>query len=796
MAKPWRLALLPLLISSSLAAQEIVGVVVDKSGNIIKNAKVKLKNEVVYTNDEGKFLLINLDNKNHEIHVSANGFTHMHRQVDADNTDSLTVTLTESVIEIVDVYATPLHVSTIESAQPINVLTLDELRSKQASTLGDTLKGEVGVHSTSYGGVASSPVIRGMDGPRVLITQNGLDVGDASRVGPDHIVSTEASTANQIEVLRGPSTLFYGSGAIGGVVNVIDNRVPTSTATEVEYMISHKSVNDEDSAAVNVNTGSDKVAFHVDGFWRESNDINIPGYAENHDAEEHDEEDHDDEDEVKGVIENTAAKSSGFNLGTSYLLDNGYVGVSYGRLDREYGIPGHSHGEEEHEEEEHEEEVVSGDLTQNRYQILSELYYDADFINRVSTKLAYTDYQHKEIENGEVGTTFENESLEARTDFYHHQIDGWKGAWSVHYKSSDFEAIGEEAFSPPSDTESIAFVWLEEKHFGDVLLQLGARVEHVEIDADDSFFAHEDEDEDEHDEDEHEEDVHIESQSFTPVSLSSGIVWDYQQGYNLGFSLSYSQRAPTSAELFSNGAHIGTNTYEVGAIYDVEAHDDHVDIEVGSQDVDMETSYNLDLTWRKFEGDFGFVVGAFYNHIEDYYYQQNTGLFADDGHDHDEEEVEEVESDTDLPIYVFRQADVDMYGFEAELAYQVSDPLKATLIADYIRAELSDGGDLPRIPPMRIGSELTYEVDNFMVSTTVSHYFEQDDVAELETSTDSYTMVDANINYYVQGYGNDLVLFLKGENLTDEEARVHGSFLKDVAPLAGRNISVGVRGSF
>ncbi|WP_371376194.1 TonB-dependent receptor [Thalassotalea aquiviva] len=816
----WGLALLPLAISSSLAAQTVIGVVFDVNGKPLKSVKVKIKNKSVFTDVNGQFVFKQLDDKAHEVHFSAPGYSHISKQVNANDTTPLNVTLSQSSIEILDVYATPLHASTIESAQPVNVLVADELRSKQASTLGDTLKGEVGVHSTSYGNVSSSPVIRGMDGPRVLVTQNGLDVGDASRVGPDHIVSGEASTATQIEVLRGPSTLFYGSGAIGGVVNVVDERVPTHNDTLVNYLLAHESVNDQNSASLNLNTGKGKFALHLDGFWRQSNDVNIPGYAENqHDLHDEDHEDeHEDEheeelsdehesehdDEKKGVIENTAAKASGFNIGTSYLLDNGYVGVSYGRLARQYGIPGHAHGEDAHdshqedvnpiEGEEHSDDSVSGDLTQNRYQMLSALSYENDFINQINTKLAFTDYQHQEIEDGVVGTVFKNKMMEARADFYHHEVNGWTGAWTAHYKSNDFEAIGDEAFTPPSKTDAMALVWLEEKHFGDFLWQLGARIEHVKITVEDSH-----DDADSHDE--HDEDIdldEIKSQSFTPLSLSAGTVWDYQQGYNLAFSLSYSQRAPSAAELFANGPHIGTNTYEIGAIFDVEAHQGHADIGLNSQKVDLETSYNIDLTWRKFEGNFGFVFSAFYNHIDDYYYQQNTALFANNGHQHDEGILDEflLEEEEGLPIYQFQQADVDMYGFEAELAYQISEPLKATLIADYIRAKLTDGGNLPRIPPMRIGSELTYQQDNYAISSTLSHYFKQNDVADLETSTKGYTMLDAKADFYLDGFGDDFVIFVKAQNLTNEEARVHGSFLKDTAPLPGRNFSVGIRGSF
>ena len=201
---------------------------------------------------------------------------------------NLNVVLPRSVMEVIDVHATPLHTSSIESALPINVLREDELKMKQAATLGETLKNEVGVHSSYYGPVASTPIIRGLDGPRVLITQNGLDVGDASRVGPDHVVATETSTATQIEVLRGPATLFYGSGAIGGVVNVVDDRVPTSSDDQVDYLLQYNDVANEQQASVNIQTGTDNIAFHLDAFWRDSKDYKLAGEADSHN-EDHDE---------------------------------------------------------------------------------------------------------------------------------------------------------------------------------------------------------------------------------------------------------------------------------------------------------------------------------------------------------------------------------------------------------------------------------------------------------------------------------------------------------------------------
>ena len=805
--------------STTAIAQNISGQITDAAGQPIANAEVHIDKEKthVFTDKNGRFIINNVNKGIAELHVSADNFNHYNQKITVTEQDltGIQVQLTPSVMEIIDVHATPLHTSTIESAQPVNVLSADELRMKQASTLGETLKNEVGVHSSYYGPVSSTPIIRGLDGPRVLITQNGLDVGDASRVGGDHVVASETSTATQIEVLRGPATLFYGSGAIGGVVNVVDDRVPTSIDTTFDYLAQHSSVSDEDEASFALNTGTGQFALHLDGFWRESNDYDIPGYAtlenghhdeheeahDEHEEEHHDEHEGEEHEGEKGTLANSASKSSGFTIGTSYLLDNGFIGFSYGRLDREYGIPGHGHhGEEEHDEHEGEEEVhaenVYADLEQNRFQMISDLNFEDEFLSRVATKFAYTDYQHKEIENGEVGTTFENDSVEARVDVYHQEWQGWSGAWTLHFKDSDFEALGAEAFTPPSESTSIAFAWLEEKHYGDVLLQLGARIEHVELTPLGMSEEHHDDEHDEHDE--HEEEQHsISSQDFTPVSASVGLVWDYQSGYNLGFSAAFSQRAPSTQELFSNGPHIGTNTFEVGALYEIIEHGDHIHIEANEQDIELETSYNLDITWRKFEGDFGFIVSAFYNHIEDYYYQQDTGFFMADGHDHGEEAHEEDEhAEEGLPVFIYRQDDVDMYGIETEFVYQISAPLKVSIYADYIRAELSDGGNLPRIPPMRIGSQFNYQTNNIATELSVSHYFKQNDIAAFETETDSYTMVDANFNYFIDGIGSEMAVFVKGNNLTDEDARVHSSFLKNDAPLPGRNITVGIRGSF
>ena len=778
-------------------AQAISGQIVNPEGNPISGALVNINgnDQKVVTNEQGNFTLHDLKAGKFELHTSAKNYGHNNQYITINQNDisDIKIELSPSVMEVLDVYATPLHSSTIESALPVNVIAADDLKLKQASTLGETLKNEVGVHSSFYGSVASSPIIRGLDGPRVLITQNGLDAGDASRVGADHSVATETSTATQIEVLRGPATLFYGSGAIGGVVNVIDNRVPTSNDTIADWLLQYNDVSNEKQGSFSLQTGKDNVAFHLDGFWRDAGDYKLPkGFEaseEDHDEEEADEGEHDEHDEEQSShLANTSSKSHGFTFGSSYLFDQGFIGFSYGKLNRDYGIPGHSPHDEEHESD----VGTSAEMVQDRFQLLSEVNIDNSFIKQFNTKFSYTDYQHQEVESGDIGTTFSNKSLEAKVDLYHQEYLGWQGAWTLHFKSSDFKAVGEEAFAPPSTTDSLALAWLEEKHFGDLLLQLGARVEKVTIDAADTTIGFEDE----HDHGHANELVSFTEQSFTPFSTSLGLVWDYQAGYNLGLSLALSQRAPSAAELFSFGPHIGTGTFEVGAMFELEEEGDEIHVELSTQDVEIETSYSVDLTWRKFEGDFGFVVSAFYNHVKDYYYQQDTGLeFVDDHADeHDEE---------GLPILIYKQDDVDMYGVEAAFVYQISSSLKTSIFGDYIKAELASGSDenssLPRIPPMRIGASLNYQGNSFDSELSANHYFKQSDYAPLESPTAAYSIIDFHYNYYLDNLNfgdSDMVLYIKGNNLTDEVAHVHSSFLKDIAPLPGRNYSIGIRGSF
>ncbi|MCC2617270.1 TonB-dependent receptor [Aestuariibacter halophilus] len=698
----------------------------------------------------------------------------------------------EESIEQLVVTASPLNRSVLESATPVSVIAGDDLKQRLAPTLGETLKNVPGVHSTYFGPVSSSPVIRGLDGPRIKVVQNGLDVSDVSRVGPDHAVSSEASTATQIEVLRGPATLLYGSGAIGGVVNVVDNRLPRFVPDALEGQIGylHDTVSNENSLNLNLDGGVDEFAWHVDAFNRSTDDVKLPADAVD---DEHDGD----------TLDNTAIDADGFTVGGGYISDDFRIALSVGRLNSLYGIPGHGHGgEEEHHEdeeghEEHEEDIsVAADLKQDRYQAAIDWLNLQGPFSEVHWHNAYTDYQHQELEDGIPGTQFNNQSYESRLWAKHAPLNGWQGVVGVNVVRSDFEAIGEEAFTPPSETKTLAAFLLEEKRDGDLLWQLGARVERVTLTPDNDFYA-EDEHGDEHDDEDHgDEEIAIEEQQFTAVSLSAGVVWQASENQSFAINLARSERAPSAAELFANGPHIGTNTYEVGAFFEVEADaDGDIHFYPDNTDIEKEVSTNLDLSYRFGNQHVALDVSLFYNLVDDYLYQQDTGLLIDTGHAHDHEDAEE-EAVNALPIFLFRQQDARLYGIEAQMDWHISDTVRVASYADYTRAKLDNDGNVPRIPPLRIGAELHYELSDWHGELSAVHYAKQNKTALMETPTDGYTLINLAVNYYTSFGDQDWVFYLKGNNLTDETARVHTSFLKEDAPLPGRGWVLGTRVTF
>lgn len=702
----------------------------------------------------------------------------------------------EKDVETLIITSTPLSRSVLESSTPVSILSGERLEKNQTATLGETLKSVPGVNSTYFGPVSSSPIIRGLDGPRVKVVQNGMDSSDASRVGPDHITTTETSTATQIEVLRGPATLLYGSGAIGGVVNVVDNRLPDTRQDGLSGKASvlHDTVSNERTLSTDLNGGQDNLAWHFDAYTRKTDDYDVPEFE----LEDGD---------MVDSLENSFIDSQGFSMGAGWIGDDVSVSFAYGQLETEYGIPGHAHGDHEehdegeednHNEEDHEEEAVFAKMKQDRFQSVVNWKNISSWLTEVHWHNAYTDYQHSEIENGQVGTTFTNDSFESRLWGKHARIDGWQGVVGLHFNDSDFSADGEEAFTPSTNTTSNAIFVLEEKESGDFLWQLGARLERVSHKPDNSFFTNS------------EVDANFSDLTYNAGSLSAGFV--YQLGNNQSLALNYarSERAPSSAEIFSNGVHISTSTYEVGAGFDLVVDDsDPDDVEFtliqSNLAVKKEISNNMDITYRVQTDNLHANFSVFYNQVDDFLFQQNTGLVFhahEEGHDEESEteEAHEAHSEDGSPVYIFTQQDAKLFGFEAEIDWHLNTNLRVNAFSDYTRAKLShssdDNTDLPRIPAMRFGAELHWEKGNWHAELGATRYSKQDKIADFETPTDGYTIVSAAFNYYLSLDNVDLTFFARANNLTNELAKVHSSFLKDTAPLPARSFVIGTKVRF
>jgi iron complex outermembrane receptor protein len=665
----------------------------------------------------------------------------------------------------------PLHKQVSNTALPVTVLTGDELRSAATSTIGGTLSNKPGLANASFGPAVGQPVIRGQQGPRVSVMQNSIRSADASNVSADHAVSIEPLLADSIEVLRGPSTLLYGGGAIGGVVNVIDNRIPTvrleETSGGVEYR--HDSASDLDVTAFRLDSGEGNFVFHVDGLYRDWNNMDIPGNAIDEAALDslHADEDHEEEerDNTHGYVDNTGGRTKNLTVGGSYFFEGGLFGLSVSRLENRYGIPpaGHAHHEEDHDdlaEDDHEADEEGGillDVEQTRYDSRLELEDPLKGIHSLKWLMSYTDYQHDEIEpDGLVGTTFQNDTWETRVEMGHEPIAGWHGVFGLQWHQGDFSAEGEESFIPQTDSNSVGLFVVEGFDHGDWTYELGLRVDQDELDPDTES---------------------AKKERFTSISTSASALWQVNQQWQVSVALSNSERAPVTEELYSN--------------VDVEPGDEYVvhgatqSIEIGDPNLDTEQSSNIDikLGWQGERASVETTV--FYNDFSDFIYLQNTGLEQDE-----------------LPVLMYEQQDATFKGIEFEahvtLLERARGQLELSVFGDMIRGEFDKAGDVPRLPPYRLGSKLSYVQDDWSTYVSVVDVAKQDKPGLNETETAGYTRWDIGADYRLPGIstGDSLLLFVKANNLTDEEIRLSTSFLRNYAPEAGRSIVAGLRYSF
>ena len=573
---------------------------------------------------------------------------------------------------------------------------------------------------------------------------------DLSNISPDHNVSIEPLLVDRIEVLRGPATLLYGSSAVGGVVNVIDNRIPQEAPTKPfngRTEVRFDTASHERTGVLSLSGGNTGFGLQVNGLRTHTDDVDIPGYAQQGLSAA--------SDQIHGTLPGSAISTKSGSVGSTAFLKNGYVGLAASEYDTTYGVPTG------------DVPPTSIDMQQRRLDLRGAVNAPFGPFKSLRVRAGYSDYTHSELSGGEtVNTTFKNKAWEGRIELVQETTGNLSGTVGFQASHADFSAVGEEVVTPATLTNSAALFALEEYKLRLITFQVGGRYEwqRIKLGAVDPALP----------EFEGFSALSGEKRTDRGVSLSGGAVYYPAKNYSLGFSLAASQRLPVSQELYSNGPHGGSAAYEVGR-----------------SDLGKEKSLGIDLTLRR-RGDLVTgSVGLFVNRFKNYIFEQELP-----------EELKPVVNNPDeLTAFQFVAKDALFYGGEAELEFHLIDQkgerLHLVLDGDYVHAEqTTDHQPLPRIPPLRAGMELRYERGSWTAGLNARHVFRQDRYTEFETVTAGYKLIGADVGYGIIVGRVKYDVFVRGSNLTNSEARVHTSFLKNYAPLPGRNLTLGLRAEF
>jgi iron complex outermembrane receptor protein len=659
--------------------------------------------------------------------ISAFSSTHAWAQAQGDNSKE---------IKKVTVSANPLGKDeNLQVLTPTKVLSGEELRSKVASSLGETLSSELGVNASGFGAGASRPIIRGLEGPRVKILQNGMSVADVSSLSNDHAVATETASSQQIEILRGPAALLFGSGAIGGLVNVVDGRIPSSKSKEVtgEVELKYGGASKEKNGSFYIDGSSGDIALHADGNARNNSNYQIPGYLVQGDATSGSKE-----------LPSSFTRERSLGFGASYIQNWGHVGAAVQNMNDRYGIP--------------TDEKSFIDLKQTRIDFDTLIKQKIAGFDQMQFKLGHTDYMHTEKqENGTPITDFKNRSLESRFSLTHLNWAGWEGNMGFQTETQKFSALSVETGRadtvPTTQSRSLAAFILEQKQFGDVLLSAGARAEHIKRTPDAEFK--------------------LASRQFNLYSSSIGGLWNFTSGYALGSSLSLASRAPTTEELYSNGPHESTLSFDIGDI-----------------NLKKENSKNLELSLQKTQGAWRWKANLFLNKVNNYVYAHQADVMVD--------EEGNIAADGEFALRHYRQANATIRGGEMELGFNMTGSgWSYRAFADTSRGTLNQLGNLPLQAANRFGLDIGYRNNGWRNTLSLIHAQKQDRLASTEHYiTPSYTKVDANISYTHPYMSHEITWFLQAKNLLNQDIRLATSLIKETTPQAKRAFLAGVRMSF
>jgi iron complex outermembrane recepter protein len=683
---------------------------------------------------------------------------------------SLTTTLTVSFSVIayaqsssnpnLQIEATGSQESNLSILTPTKILQGNELLDKLGTTLGATIGNELGVSQTGYGVGSSRPVIRGLEGARVQILQNGLSVGDVSSISADHAVATPLQNARQIEILRGAAALKYGSGSSGGLVNVINDRILTNLPEHASGAVntSYETVNNGRAASGIVDAAFGSIAVHVDTAINNAQNYRFPGSSTQSQGQPADgwtiPPEGGSATNYTGKLPNSFNNQNNLGLGASYIGKSGYTGISIERLNNNYGIPTPEGG--------------SINQSQNRYDFQHQTRDPFEGFSSLKFSAANSNYNHTEFgPDGVAAALWKNIANEARLDLSHKNFMGWKGNIGAQVTRASLEATelesGSYAIVPSTKTNSNALFWIEEGRWGALQANVGLRYDNVSQNPNTATI--------------YAPDATTpatnaptpENRNFNLISYSAGGLWNLVNGYGLGAAYTVSQRAPSAQELYAYGIHESTATFVVG-----------------NSNLSKETSHNLELTAQKILGKVRGKASVYVNKFSNYIYGNYIDAVAN--------------GEEAFSVVVAQQAAATIKGAEAELTYNWNQfGSGARLFADASQGTFDAGGNLPLQPAPRVGLQLAHQQNQWLANASYTYSFEQNRLASWEVGpTPSYNLLNAGLSYTEKVNRISWTGYVNLRNLLNEQIRFATTpmAVRLYAPQPGRSLMVGVRAAF
>ncbi|GAB6281518.1 MAG: TonB-dependent receptor [Ignavibacterium sp.] len=710
---------------------QIKGKVTDKKDGeplIGVNILIKELNRYTTTNNSGNFIFNNMSKGKYSLTFSMIGHKSLLKDIEVFSNQDIQIEMEETTINLSEVVVTgnPLLSDPKSISQASISISNFDLDIKRSTTIAQILNFQPGISMRSNGIAASRPVIRGFTNNMVLVLEDGLRMGDLSSSSDDHSVSMDGSETEKIEVLRGPSSLIYGSNAIGGVVNIITDAIPLTIPQGLNgnILTEEASTNEQYSGNAHLNYGINNFSFHSNYFRREGKNYKYGGGNE---------------------VPNSDLLNEGFQSGLSFHPTWGIVGLSYANYKSEYGIPNAPDDDEQ----------VYLDMKNDQFKFLLNVNKISSFINSMNLKAGYLDYDHSEIlrTTGKIGTSFAMKTFNSDLSLQHKSITkNSKGILGFYFLNQNYDVQGEEALTPDANYLNFAFYFLEQFQLNKFNLNIGARYEYNSIDFSTTKIS----------------DTLIsgDNKTYNIFSASLGFVYNLTPRTSLFTNIANAFRSPTIEELSSYAVH------EAQASFDI-----------GNKDLDVENTIGFDFGIRSLSEKFYFELNGYYNFINNYIYRRPTDLFYDDAIG--------FNYSNGLQVFQYFQADAEIYGVESKINFEIYDGFSSTLIFDYVRGKNKDiDENLPKIPPMRFAIELKYYNHNYWVGLNWNLANEQKDIAQNETSTKGYGIINlyTGMRLITGNFVHNFIL--KFDNVFDLKYKDHLSALKNFTYMSGRNISL------